>query len=245
MTIQQPESLDNSIFNKLWGMAALLATIFVIPVTLWGDKSPWLIAIPVVICVGWALYVELIPGRFQKELRVEAPVTALPSEFQGLLKHRKTLGLYVETAKMPAGLQMDFFGETEAGGKPPKKVILLKDEHGRQFVLVECDRFMAKVNSVIADDVKRAAEHAFKTGWKRLEKLAEKYPELGQILEDPLVLDAVKSDFQSNVSICMAKSGDIAAQQFVDETSAAAPPTVQYRITPEKPKHSKAHRSNS
>ena len=215
---QQSEMSDTTIFKKLWAIGALGATLFAIPVTLWGDRFPWLIAVPVVICVGWAIYIDLTAVTPEAE-EPRASVMALPQEFRGLSKFRRTFGLYIETEKLPSELQMNLFGEPEPAGKPQKKVIVLRDDHGRKFVLVECDRFMAKVNSVIEDDVKRAAEHAFKMGWKRIEQIAQQNPELAHLFENPLVLDAVKADFQANVSICMAKSSDVAAEQFLDDSS--------------------------
>lgn len=233
-TIQQSELSDATIFRKLWAIGALGATLFAIPVTLWGDKFPWLIAVPVVICVGWAIYIDLTAVAPRQE-ESQASVVVLPQEFRGLSKYRRTLGLYVETEKLPSELQMDLFGAPEPAGKPQKRVIVLRDDHGRKFVLVECDRFMARVNSVIEDDVKRAAEHAFKMGWKRIEQIAQQNPELAHLFEDPLILDAVKADFQANVSICMAKSSHVAAEQFLDDSSKPTA-TLQYRISQEKAK---------
>lgn len=231
-------SVDAAIFRKLWAISAVLATIFVIPITLWGEQLPWLMAIPVVICVLAGIYLEikteLPPSATEAEGR-EATVSTLPSEFVGLSKHRKDIGLYIETEKPPPETQMNLFGVEEPVGKIQKKVILLRDDQGRKFTLVECDRFMAKVNTVIEDDVKRAAEHAFKTGWKRIEELAKENPDIGRILNDPLVLDAVKSDFHSNVSICMAKAGDFAAKRFIEESSDSTA-SSSYRITQDKQK---------
>jgi hypothetical protein len=236
MTTAAEQTSDMRIFHKLWAVSAVTATIFVVPITLWGETRPWLMAVPVAISVSFVILLEMRdkPQMNQSEAGVAAIVTALPQEFGGLAAHGEKLGLYIEVDKVPS-VQMNLFGGEESVGKVQRRIIVLRDEQGRKFTLVECDRFMAKVNNVIEEDVKRAAEHAFKTGWKRLEELANERPEIGRILNDPLVLDAVKSDFHSNVSICMAKAGDFAAKKFAEDASDPAA-AIAYRITADKQK---------
>src|SRR5439155_14075235 len=110
---------------------------------------------------------------------------------------------------------------------------ILKDEHDQTLTLVEFDRFMARVTSVIGEDLAKASEYALRTAWARLKPLQQDYPQMEAFFRDPMVIELLKKDIAANAHIAVAKSGELAARAFREELPTATD-VVRYRLTPEK-----------
>jgi hypothetical protein len=115
--------------------------------------------------------------------------------------------------------------------KPAKRVIVLEDDEHRKMTLIDFDRFMARVTSVIGEDLAKASEYALRTAWTRLKPLQDEYPQMEAFFRDPMVIEQLKKDIASNAHTAVAKSGEQAVRFFLEEFAKSGD-IARYRILP-------------
>lgn len=221
MTTNELWTRDCSIFNRMWPIAAVVAAIFAWPVVFLRDQAPWLIHVAIVVGVAMILFLEFKADGETLLSRLEwfypgGPVTVIPPGYKGLPFYRRFLALFFRRSRVEQ-IQLDLFGSEFTTAAPRKKLILLKDERGQQIVLVEGDRFMARVTSTMIDDASKAAEYSILMAWQRFQNMAHNVKDLRTFFADKTVLESIKADFRGNISICIAKSGEEAVKFFLKE----------------------------
>lgn len=218
------KNVDCRIFNELWLIAAISSLIFAFPAAYWKAEGPWIMGIGVAAAVVFALFLEGIRSRQPQFL-----VTLLPGH-KTWTYYSKILGLFVREPQL-ATKQMELAGMEIIVKKPSNRVIVLEDDKQRKMTLIDFDRFMARVTSVIGEDLAKASEYALRTAWQRLKPLQDEYPQMEVFFRDPMVIEQLKKDLASNSHIAVAKSGERAVRFFLDEF-AKSQDVVHYRILP-------------
>jgi hypothetical protein len=230
----------------MWLIGAITALVFAFPATYWRNEAPWIMAIGVVVGVSFTLFVEISRSRKPQFL-----VTLSPGQKTWRF-HRRILSLFIRRADPVPSMsaQLELIGLEAIAQKPAKRVIVIRDDQQRTMTLVELERFMARITSVIGEDLGRSSEYALRTAWERLKPLQDEYPQMELFFRDPMVIETLRKDISANAHMAIAKCGEQAARFFAEEFSKSQD-VVHYRITPDPtpptatpaPKRSRASRS--
>jgi hypothetical protein len=174
--------------------------------------------------VAFALFIEVIRSR-------------KPQFLITLSRGHKTWGFYSKMIGLffreypTETKQLELTGLEIITQKPVKRVIVLEDDEHRRMTLVDFDRFMARVTTVIGEDLAKASEYALRTAWARLKPLQDEYPQMETFFRDPMVIEQLKKDIASNAHTAVAKSGELAVRFFLEEFSKSED-VARYRILP-------------
>jgi hypothetical protein len=218
------KSKDCRIFNELWLIGVISSLLFAFPATYWRAEAPWIMTIGVTLGVLVALLIEIIRSRKPQFL-----LTLLPGH-KTWAHYSRILGLFVRDSQTPTK-QLELTGLEIIIQKPAKRVIVLEDDKQRKMTLVDFDRFMARVTTVIGEDLAKASEYALRTAWTRLKPLQDEYPQMEMFFRDPMVIEQLKKDIASNAHTAVAKSGEQAVRFFLEEF-AKSEDVAHYRISP-------------
>ena len=216
---------DCRIFNEVWLIGAASSLLFAFPATYWREEAPWIMGLGVAVGVAFTLFVEVVRSR-----RPEFLIT-LAHGHKTWNFYSKVIGLFVREPQTPTK-QMELTGLEIITQKPAKRVIVLEDEEHRKMTLIDFDRFMARVTTVIGEDLAKASEYALRTAWTRLKPLQDEYPQMESFFRDPMVIEQLKKDIASNAHTAVAKSGEQAVRFFLEEFSKSGD-IARYRILPD------------
>lgn len=218
------KSGDYRIFNEIWFIGIVSSLLFAFPATYWRTEASWIMGLGVTVGVAFTLFVEVVRSR-----KPEFLIT-LARGHKTWSFYSKIIGLFVREPQMTTK-QMELTGLEIITQKPAKRVIMLEDEEHRKMTLIDFDRFMARVTSVIGKDLATASEYALRTAWTRLKPLQDEYPQMEAFFRDPMVIEQLKKDITANAHTAVAKSGEQAVRFFLEEFAKSGD-VARYRILP-------------
>src|ERR1051326_1718226 len=161
---------DCRIFNQLWIIGAIVSSVAAIPATIWREHASWIMAVAVAVGVAIGFAIEF------RRPQAWPYLLKLPTGFRMLRFYNRLLALFIRKRSLLHDPQLELIGVVpieSVTAKPESRVIVLRDEQDHSLTLIDFDRFMARVTSVVGHDLNKACEYSLMTAWKRLEALQQ------------------------------------------------------------------------
>jgi hypothetical protein len=200
--------------RQLWLIAAILAVALGAPLSIWVDKVPWLIVVPIIFGASLVAFIEIAglwrPSREQLEL------IRMPGNFLGLSRYRGHIALVLPTEKEEPGQKTFDFLKAPAR-QSGKEARIIKDEFGQEIYAIDSERFVAMLATKLLPNVEKLTEVSLKHVLQRYGEMQHISEELDRFLRDANVLDVIKSDFRGNTSQTLNKSAEAVIRELVKQ----------------------------
>lgn len=209
-----PQSLDdareNLCIKRIWMIAICTAIIGAIPVTIFKNTAPWLIAVPIcigtIVALGFEIWDLMKRRGFVSSYgRISGPASGIPSGLEGLQEYQNF------------SLQLQYPGDTEgqslfsflnSRAQPPRKPRKIQLASGDEISVVSVDRYVELLVDRLLRDSDAIVEHAMTMG-------ATRFGGSGKLSK--VILETIQADFRGNWLTVVSRDAELVIRDLEEK----------------------------
>lgn len=189
--IDPDDSLERDAVKRIWTVAVAVGLLSAVPIAIFKDRFPWLIAVPiglgVLVAIGWELRLDWKWDAARKRGgSIYGVVADIPGNFAGLHRYRR---VELQVRDTTENRQQEMFAFIEVAAEPPRKPRRVKLEDGQEICLVSAQRFIELLVSRLLAESDDVVEKSIAVG-------ARRFGGTGKIAQN--LLEVMQADFRGN-----------------------------------------------
>ncbi len=212
-------NIDTQTFpsRQIWLVAVIVAALVGIPLSVFADKTPWLIVIPILIGVTVILAQEIWASLSRN---AQLTLVGMPKEYLELARYRGHVALSIPVAEDDTRQEFFEFIKTSRR-KVTKSAEVITDDAGNKVHVIDSERFVTLLFNRILPSTDQVAELSLLRALRRYERMHTLSPQLEQFLKDKTVLTVIKADFKGNTAQAINRAGEAVIRELVRQASAS------------------------
>ena len=206
---------DSSYFSgrRIWLAGILIATCVGGPLSLFANKAPWLIFIPMFLGTVIVCYLEIISEL--KSEGAQLPLVKVPRTFLGLHKYKGHVALWSPVEKEAEDQWSFAFLDVPKRRLPKVPRMIIDPETGEQIYLIDTERFVSLLIDHVLPGTEQVSEFALLQALHRYGEMESISGELERFLRSKTVLEVLKSHIRGNMQQTINNSSEAVIREAV------------------------------
>jgi len=209
-----PQSVEDAresfCIKRIWMIAICAAIVGAIPVAIFKNSAPWLIAVPIclgtIIALVFETWDSIKPQVFDSAYgRISGPASGIPSGLEGLQEYQN-FSLQFQGAGEAEG--QGLFSFLQSRPQPTRKPRRVQLASGEEISVIGVDRYVELLVDRLLRDSDAIVEHALTMG-------ATRFGGSGKLSK--VILETIQSDFRGNWLTVVSRDAELVIRELEEK----------------------------